>query len=177
MKKTLLVFMLFSTAFFANKVYAQFSLGAELALPVGDFSDLSSLGFGATAGYDYPVTEKFKIGANAGYIFMLVKDEYKDGLGAIFGDNVDVNIGMIPIQAHAKYHLTEQFYLMGLAGIHMINVKVEALGESETESDTEFSFGFGAGVNLGVVDIGARYQIINGSDYIGARVAYLFGGK
>jgi hypothetical protein len=165
MKKLILFALLFCSFGFAERLHAQFSAGAEVVLPLGDFGDVANAGFGASLGYDYAATEKLKIGGLVGYTFLLVDD--------VLGD---LNLSMIPVQASIKYGVSEKAYLQGLLGIHAFRASADLGGAKISETESEFSFGLGAGVTLGKVDLSARFQLIEDSNYIGARVAYLFGG-
>lgn len=42
--------------------------GAELALPIGDFGDATSIGFGLSAQADYYLSDKVSLNLNAGFL-------------------------------------------------------------------------------------------------------------
>lgn len=171
MKKIFILALLFTAVTFTNKAYSQFNIGADIILPIGDgLGDAASLGVGASAGYDYAINDQLKVGGMAGYYILLLKSDFKDQ----FEDAP--SFSLIPLQASLKYALTEQFFLQGLAGFHIVRASSSFQGITVSASETEFSFGAGAGLNLGQIEVSARFQVISDANYIGARVAYNFGG-
>ena len=164
----------------------QISIGADLLMPQGDFSNEFSLGVGPTRGYELPVGDKVGITIQAGYDILMLKDEIKEVLeGAT----------IIPAQAGLKYYFQESqsgVYAHAQAGIHAFSEKFKENAlfglEAETESKTNFSWGIGAGYQLSKLDIGIRYNMVmageeeGGSDgeeegealsYIGLRIGYI----
>jgi hypothetical protein len=190
MKKLLLILVAvfgLGTASFAQM--GPVSLGLELALPLGDFGDAYSIGYGLSAGYEHPVGDKLGITAQVGYVMLAVDDELSD-----FIDRA----AMLPVQAGLKYYLTERGngpYVHGQLGIHSLSVTTNDIDlgilgtiEGESASESYFSFAVGAGYELNnKLDIGLRFNSISpdsdlegakASNYIGVRVAYnLFGGE
>lgn len=143
------------------------SVGAELAMPMGDFGDAVGIGFGGTLGYEYPIGDAMGLGLRAGYMSFSGKDG---------GPSETV----IPAQAFFKYYFQEQqsgFYAMANLGIHSSSVKFDG----ESISSTDLSYAPELGYHLANIDLGLRYQIISGdggsSSYIGVRLAYVFGEK
>ena len=164
----------------------RFSVGAELALPMGDFGDGYGIGFGGTVRYEHPIGDMMGIGLTAGYMTFSGKS-VDDGLG---GSVDNPNFNMIPAQAFFKYYFQEQqngFYGMINLGIHHSSIKTpefEILGVTyggETVSSTDLSYAPEIGYHLANLDLGLRYQIIategSSTSYLGARVAYVFGEK
>src|SRR4051812_13349024 len=82
---------------------SRFSVGGELALPMGTFGDQSSIGFGGSLRYEMPMGDNLALMLTAGYLTFGSK---AIDLGP-FG-KFDYTISMIPIQAGAKYYFTEQ---------------------------------------------------------------------
>ena len=79
--------------------FAQFgpvSLGAEFVTPLGDFGDVSSLGYGVSAGYEHPLGDKIGVTANIGYIMLSLDDDAKTFFKSY---------SMVPIQVGARYYL------------------------------------------------------------------------
>ena len=72
MKKSLLsialVLGLVSTTLVTNAQNGRFSVGAELALPMGDFGDAASTGFGGSVRYEYPVNDNIGLTGTVGYL-------------------------------------------------------------------------------------------------------------
>lgn len=46
----------------------RFSIGAELALPMGDFADGYGIGFGGSLAYEHPIGDMMGLGLRAGYL-------------------------------------------------------------------------------------------------------------
>lgn len=146
----------------------RFSVGPEIALPMGDFGDVSGLGIGGTVRYEAPINDNLSWMGTAGYIGFAEKDD------------LGVKVSIIPIQAGLKYYFTESFsgfYAGAELGANIVKAKVDFLGESFSDSETKFGFAPQIGYHLSVIDISARYQIIADSDYVGFRIAYVFGGE
>jgi hypothetical protein len=165
------------------------SLGAEIVTPLGDFGDVSSLGYGASAGYEHPVGDKIGVTANIGYIMLSLDDEAKTFFKSY---------SMIPIQVGARYYLGEKSkgaYIHGQVGVHSLSVTTKAIDlgilgsiPETTSSDSYLSFGGGAGFMISdKLDINVRYSIITpdseiegatASTYAGVRIGYtLFGSN
>ena len=143
----------------------QLSFGADLALPQGDFDKEFGLGVGPTVGLELPFGEHLGVTVQAGYTILMLKDEAKDILDGA---------SLIPAQAGLKYYFTEKFK----------ELPAPFEREAETESSTNFSWAIGAGYQLGMLDIGVRFNSISPKEeegagesdpfnYIGLRVAYL----
>jgi hypothetical protein len=165
----------FSTT--SNAQNGRFSVGAELAIPMGDFADATSMGFGGSLRYEFPVGDNLGLTATAGYLAFSGKDD----LG---------NWSMIPVQVGAKYYFTDNqdgFYGHLMLGIHSTSYKTPEITfmgitvGGETVSSTDFSYAPEVGYHLANVDIGLRYQMIategSTTSYLGLRLAYVFGEK
>ena len=102
MKKTFLsialVLGLISATTIANAQNGRFSVGAEIALPMGDFADATSLGFGGSVRYEYPIGDNLGLCGTAGYLMF----SGRSGNGVDLGDWT-----MIPVQAGLKYYFTD----------------------------------------------------------------------
>ena len=161
----------------------QLSLGVDLALPQGDFGKEYTLGVGPTVGFELPVGDHLGITVQAGYGFLMLKDDAKDVLESA---------SLIPAQAGLKYYFMESqkgLYAHGQLGIHSFTEKFKPLPapftrEEETETSTNFSWGIGVGYQLEKLDLGVRFNSISPKEeesgaeaeaftYIGLRVAYL----
>ena len=139
--------------FAANQANAQESFGSaglEIALPVGDFADGSSIGIGGSGHFEIGLSDNFAVFANAGIIFF---DSEVD----------DVSINHIPLQVGARYYLSEQKEgLFGAVkgGLHLQTVSVDVEG---AENETDAYFGFAPEVGYFVTEnlsIALRYQMI-----------------
>jgi hypothetical protein len=169
----------------------RFSVGAEIGMPMGDFSDGNGVGFGGSLRYELPMGDKLGLGLTAGYITFGGKS-VDDGLGGTY-DNPSFSV--IPIQAFLKYYFNEQqsgLYGMVDLGVHSSSVKtpeisytdpisgqVVVISPEETHTSTDLSYAPEIGYHLANLDLGLRYQIIStegsSTSYLGLRVAYVFG--
>jgi hypothetical protein len=163
----------------------RFSIGAELALPTGNFSDAYNIGFGGSLRYEMPMNDNISFTGTAGYLSFSGKTT--DGYTL-------PNFSSIPIQVGAKYYFQggqAGFYGAVEVGVHISSFKEEipvydyATGNltyiEQSESETDFSIAPGVGYVMNNWDFGLKYQIISASggslDYFGVRVAYVLGGK
>lgn len=158
---------------------AQLSVGADFALPLGDFGDVYGLGVGPSVGLDINLTEVFTVFGQASYDFLMVKSDYSDIVSGSY---------MIPYQAGLKLYLggdSQGLYGMALLGGHTLGSKVTILGTETSDSSTLFSWGLGGGYRSGKLDLGLRYNSIskekdvesaNASSYIGLRVGFMLSG-
>lgn len=108
MKKALLLFAvgLFvigatNAQSYERPIGSEFSIGISPALPVGDFSDVSSFGVGADLKYAYNFNESIAATVSAGYNNFFVKGDLKD-LG--FKD-----MGFVPLKAGVRFSMAN-FY-------------------------------------------------------------------
>lgn len=165
----------------------RFSLGAELALPMGDFGDASNMGFGGSLGYEMPQGDNLGLIAQAGFLAFSGKDVESFGI-TVKG----ANSTMIPIQVGAKYYFTdnqEGLYVNALIGVHMVTTTipessytffgVTVTTPEQSVSDTNLSYAPGLGYIVGEnIDLNVRYQMVSGdgatSSYLGLRAAYMF---
>lgn len=173
-----------STASFAQE--PRFSGGLEVALPMGDWSEFTGIGFGVTLGFEMPVGDNLGLIAQAGYISFAGKDIEID-MGPLGKTTVDgVSVGSIPIQVGAKFYFTdnqEGAYVGVLTGVHISKANVDG-AESNTSFGVAPMVGFFVTENI---DLALRYQLLfdknevtdesvtNG--YIGLRAAYTFGSR
>jgi hypothetical protein len=188
MKLTLAVAMVFiSTGLFAQN--GRFSLGAEIGLPMGDFGDAASAGFGGSLRYEMPMGDNLALTATAGYLMFSGKDQ------EILGVEIEgADWSMIPIQVGAKYYFMEQqegFYAQVELGVHAMTVKTPSYSTTifgipvtvpeSSASSTELSYAPALGYHMANIDIGVRYQMIategSSTSYLGLRLAYVFGEK
>ncbi len=173
---------------YTSNAQGRFSVGAELAHPMGDIADAAGMGFGASLGYELSVSDNLGLTGNAGYL-MFGGKTYSNG----FVD-IESKSSMIPIQIGGKYYFGETMeglYLGAQLGVHMISSKVEipsytfmgitVPGSSETESSTKLSYAPQVGYHLANIDLGLRYQMVategSTTSYLGVRIAYVFGEK
>lgn len=162
----LMTFALCTFVAVSSMAQGRFSVGAELALPQGDWNDFIGTGFGASVRYEAPINDNLSWMGTAGFLTFGEKDD--SGLKAT----------IIPINAGLKYYFNGEsfagFYGGAELGLNFASFKVDG-GESDSES--EFGFAPQIGYHLPNIDISLRYAIISDADYLGLRVAYVFGGN
>ncbi|MEO7082065.1 MAG: outer membrane beta-barrel protein [Flavobacteriales bacterium] len=204
MKKLTLGLAAFAIAGGLMAQSSRFSLGAELAFPMGDFGKGVGVGIGGTLGFELPVGDNLGLMAQAGYISFSGKDYSVMGV-TIKSDAT----GIIPIQVGAKYYFTDNqdgLYLGVLTGVHMTTYKVPEYNSTGTQTGTktESNSDFSLAPLLGIVlaenfDLSLRYQLMfskreevvfnpstftfttnsktTTNGYLGLRLAYMFGGR
>lgn len=171
----LVVFLLFSTLSFSQG--SGISVGGNLALPIGDWSDFAEMGFGGTVSYEHKFAPNLVGTATAGYLMWSGKEDV---------EGFSYDYSAIPILAGVKFYFTpgQGLYAAGQVGFHLftIDVDVEAFGftASSSASETEFSAAAGVGYEIpvgpkGAVDLNAMFNLISDLNYLGFRVAYKIG--
>lgn len=164
-----MAFFMLGLGAMAQSGFYKVSAGADMALPMGDFSNGYSIGFGATGKVFYGISEDGDITGTLGYLYFGMKnDEYVSG-----------HVGMIPLQFGYKHDFGD-FYVEPQLGLMFLSFKAEVKdlgwvrGAYGTASETKFSLGIGGGYVFGDWDVGVRYQIVEYANFIGARIAYSF---
>jgi hypothetical protein len=165
---------------FINAQSQGISVGANLALPIGDWSNSANVGFGGTATYERSFAPNIVGQVYTGYISFGGKDSGLDGYSYSYS--------MVPIMLGIKYFFQPNtgFYANGLLGVNILSVDVSVPAEispyysGSTSSDTKFGLGVGAGYEIPVggknaVDVSANFMLVSDANYIGARIAYRFG--
>lgn len=152
--------------------FAQFSVGAELALPMGTpFSDGFNMGFGGSVNYQGAINDNLSWVGYAGYQTYGAKN-LPSGYSASFS--------MIPIQAGVRYYFTESgagFYGEFDLGMFFASASASGGGISASSSDSKFGFTPAIGYRVSSFDIGARYNLISDANNLAFRIAYVFGSK
>lgn len=174
MKKILLTTCILCIVWVANaqkKGFHGIGVGAEIALPMGDFGEGFGIGFGATGKAFYGITEQGDITGTVGYIHFGMKDE---------SEFVSGSMGMIPIMFGYR-HDFGGWYGEPQIGLMMLKSKVTMddmgfglSGLSGSHSTTKISFGLGGGYVFGDWDMGARFQVVDNANFLGLRVGYNF---
>jgi hypothetical protein len=168
-RKSALVFIL--SLFAVTGSFAQFSIGAELALPMGSFGDGFNMGFGGSASYQKAINDNLSWTGYVGYQSYGAKN-LPSGATASFS--------MIPVMAGVKYYFTESgagFYGEFDLGMFFASASASGSGYSGSASDSKFGFTPALGYRVGSFDLGARYNIISDANNLAFRVAYVFGTK
>jgi hypothetical protein len=163
----------------ATRLAAQdFSAAAELVVPTGDFSNTSSLGFGATLRFENPMGKRMSWLITGGGLYTPGKSSYGFQLPAIT---------LIPVQTGIKYYFEEQmkgFYASAEIGFHhlissAISGTFQGISYSfPSMSETDLSYAPGIGFHTSKGDFGFRYNIISPSSgsngtYFGIRMAVI----
>jgi opacity protein-like surface antigen len=120
----------------------RFSLGADVALPMGpfvdkdvfgDFSDNFSLGLGASAQVAYALDTDLGLTFSLGYMSYMPKE--------IDGEKGE-SLGVVPVQAGIEYNFTPQFFASAQLGYNFYTGK--ALSDSDLKM-SGFSYAPGIG--------------------------------
>jgi hypothetical protein len=166
-----------------------FSVGLDLAMPLGNTADLYSFGVGPVVQYEREAGSSGLLGASVAYTIMFPKDDLVKS-GAI-----------IPLQVQYKYFfggdVREGLYVGFMFGYGIQTVTTEDItaGPVTVEGGTESNAGLALAPVIGYwlnerIDLGLRYQLIATSDsndgtvsssgssqafpYIGFRATYAF---
>ncbi|MBB6239389.1 opacity protein-like surface antigen [Pedobacter sp. AK013] len=156
------------------KAQVNASVGTEIGLPSGNFSNLSGIGLGASIKADFLVAENFALTLNAGFMNFFGRQNQ------LF--NVQ-DLTYLPAKAGLKYHLGESFYAEGQLGAALpLNKNQKTLFAWSPGIGNQFKL---SGENK--LDLGIRYEAwtgknntigLNRSDtkgFVGIRFAYVFG--
>ena len=165
----LIVLLVSSASLFAQR--PGISIGGNVLLPVGDWADIASTGWGGSATYEHPLGRNIM-----GVLYV--------GYNSFSGDE-GFSWTMIPLLAGAKFYFTpkKDWYLAALLGANFVTADVSTTVGNQTvegsASSTEFlgNINFGYEVKTsekGAVDISAGFVYINQLSYFGARLAYIF---
>ena len=101
--KTLIIIAVLSVGYsLSSKTYAQFSLGAELGLPMGNFSDIANAGFGASVRYEASINGKLNWTGAIGYLSFSGKNFTSGNVTIPFGNST-----IVPLTGGIKYYLSE----------------------------------------------------------------------
>jgi hypothetical protein len=167
-----------------SNTFAQFSLGAEVGLPMGNFGDIAGAGFGGSLRYEANISDKLNWSASAGYLSFSGKTYTYPGTNVTipFG-----NFSIIPITGGVKYYFSEVnngFYGAADLGFNFISTYDVTYNSGNgggynlsSASTTKFGLSPGVGYRTGNWDLAARFNLISDANYLGVRVAYVFGTK
>lgn len=147
----------------ATGAFAQFSLGAELGLPMGTpFSDAVNAGFGASVRYDGAINDNLAWGGYVGYQSYGTKS---GGYALTF----------LPIQAGIKYYFTEMN--AGFYGGLDLGMFIGSSNVPGSTSESKFGFTPAIGYRVSSFDLGLRYNLVTDANNLSFRVAYVFGAS
>lgn len=174
MRKLLIVVMVVGIVAMGWAQGIRVGVQGQGALPVGDWSDFASFGFGGSVFGEYTTPSNLAITAQVGYLVYGSKED-------IPGTKIEYS--MIPILGGVRYYLglpeaPTRIFISGQAGITSRKAKAETsfLGStvSVESTDSEFTFGPGAGVSFGNFEVGAVYYLISDSNFLSFNVAFAF---
>jgi hypothetical protein len=155
MKRTIAI-VLFLFAFNCTRTYAQvdsrefvFSLAPEVSLPMGDFKELNKTGFGGNFIAQFILAEKLRLLASLGGTMYKGKT-YEIDPG--YSEEYPV-ITTLRLRGGLKYYLSQAFFVAGNLGIANVN--------QDGEKKLALSYAPQIGIELGGVDIFAKYDVAN----------------
>lgn len=183
---------------FTQDSNAQFSVGVDLGMPLGDWGQVAGMGFGASAGYDHAIGDNMSVGGQLG--FMRFGGKEPDWIDE--GDDYSSSYTLMPILGNFKYYFVENTngaYGIASLGMTMFKAKSEHTYTTEkydftttpitvTEvketdnfdfSGTYLTYAVGAGYLINEkIDLSARYLIVSSEGASSAafniRAAYKF---
>jgi hypothetical protein len=140
--------------------------GIEVGLPIGDFGDIATVGFGASLMGEYSASEKVGITLSAGFLTFSGKTV---NLGGGVGSFKYGSTSIIPVLAGVKYHFNEKVYGQLQAGLSFFN----------NGGGSAFTYAPTIGVMASEkIDLSLKYQAATKSggslSFIGVRAAYTF---
>lgn len=152
-------------------------IGAELAAPMGDFSDVAELGYGLSARGELTIGPKMMATAHIGYLMWGGKE-----FGYYTTDYTD-----IPIMVGIKLSLAAGLYAHGEIGYHFFSMDTEASELAQftvadlESSDQKFGASVGGGLEtplapLTALDISVKYNYVaDDLSYFSGRIGVKFG--
>ncbi len=129
-----------------------------LGIPMGDFGDVSKLGFGFGADFEYYVIKDVSVGASVAYNITEASDDYKS-FWLLSDSTADVkSFKILQGTVFGSYHIPTQSKISPYvkAGVGIYNLKAGDIEfqDSTLTSDSETKLGIngGAGLRFGVSD-------------------------
>lgn len=165
MYKIFTIALLSIASLFTAQAQMSVGPGLEIAIPIGNLSNVANLGIGASGQFQYNLNDNMAVTGTLGYIHFLT-------------DVDGVSFGMIPLQAGFKYYFSGGLYAMGQVGLHFARSSYSALGTSYSNTSNDVSLGIGAGYELALgnmkLDLAGRFQLISDANYLGLRAGLVF---
>ncbi len=157
MKKVTSSLMLIMSILATSTVFAQkinIGVNGAAALPMGDFGDLTTFGFGGDISVDYYFNDKFDLGIEAGYRAFPYDNAFLDG----------EHMSLIPIQLTAAYHtdVADWIDLYGELGGGVF-IASSSISGSESETYGGISPRVGAAFELSpewFLDVNVNYSMV-----------------
>jgi len=142
---------------------------AVVALPMGDFGDISNFGAGAGLGMRVPHNENFSFRGEASYLY------FSDDIEG----NDDVSLYQIPVLVLAQYDVKESpAYILGGLGLAFTHFDL-GLGEIEgvdtASTETDLALAFGAGARLSPhLTLEGRFNLVSDANSVSAHIGWYF---
>jgi hypothetical protein len=144
-------------AFALTPAFSQFSLGADVAFPTGNWSSNIGTGFGVSGRYEAAIQPKLNWSASIG--FLSFSNKYSGTSPTIW-----------PVTGGVKY-----YFQKSNGGVY--GAADMGLFFGNNGAGTKFGFSPGMGYRLQNLDFALRYNLVTDLSYWGLRVAYIFPGK
>lgn len=161
-----------SSAAYSQQGNNQIGVGIDLGLPLGDFGDGYSFGYGGYVKGLYGIGTAGQITLTTGYTVFPAKKVLEDALGA---DKITSSI--IPVLAGYRHNFNG-FYVEPQLGYGSYGTKIDGGSFSAKGSSGAFTYAVGLGFAKGGFDAGVRYQGASkdgsSTSLIGFRVGYNF---
>lgn len=189
MKKIVLsLIVVFLFVAFTNNSRAQdMKVGAQIgvALPLGDFGDVASTGFGGLGTFHYVLKPNITLTGALGYYYFGSDKDISNALGS-YGD---YSYSIIPLVAGIRYHLgkkADEFnpYIGGEIGLYFVSFSYKAnlpYWGTQEYSDSETKFGLspmaGFTYNLQknlVLDVNAKFSVVEDLNHFVVNVGLIF---
>ena len=184
----MLALMLIAPQAHAAKGDMMLGINGGIAAPMGDFKDVSKMGFLGGLNFDYMVNDMFAVGVDGSYVLNKAKDEL------IVAPVTDIKSTIIQFGAHAKYMFPMEGssvspYVVGGAGMYSGKADITPNDPLISESsETKFGGRIGLGANFAAGEkakIGIESNFhhiatdISSTQYISvtAGVSFGFGGS
>ena len=182
-----ILFLLATVSFLGMSIAVQaqnfrVNTGLDFAVPLGDFAEAHTFGYGLSLGGEYPVGDKTGLTASVGFIIFAIDNDAEYLLKSY----------VVPYQLGVKHYFREQqlgSYVHVQVGTQRLSMIYEDTGSSflptfggNKESSTNFNCAIGAGYFLTEkFDICLRYNLTTSDNnvpqaysYIALKTAYTF---
>lgn len=128
------------------------AVAPQVVMPMGDWGDYASLGFGLTLNYEYALNDQFGITGRVGYIHHLATEA--EGLSG-----VDVNTSEIPVLAGVKYEFIPNFFAQAELGLWHVSYNMSKGTSPDAVND--LGLALGAGYKMDNLAFGLEYIMPN----------------
>ncbi len=145
--------------------------GVEVSLPMGDWGDAVGIGFGGFGKFQYGLNADMTVVGSLGYTMWSEKET----------GGIKVSGNALTVLGGLKYKLatvTPGFYAIGEVGIYNATVKVPAIDfglftmPASEATESKFVIAPGVGMEIGNIDVSAKYVISGDVGNIAIRAAY-----